>query len=53
MTFEEVGEVGRGKVIEDFVGDEQDLELNLLLYWEPVKLFEDGSDVFSRAGVGE
>ena len=52
MTFE-VGKVGGGKVIEGFVGYEQDLEINLVLYWEPVKLFEDGSDVFSRAGVGE
>lgn len=47
MTFEEVGEVGGGKVIEGFVGDEQDLEINSVLYWEPVKFFEDGSDVFT------
>ena len=25
--------------------------MNSVLYWKPVKLFEDGSDVFSRAGM--
>lgn len=39
--------------MQGFVGDEEDLEVDALLYGEPVKLTEDGGDVFSGAGVSE
>lgn len=53
MGLKEVGEVGRGQVMEGFVSDEEDLEMNALLNGEPVELLKDGGDVVSRAGVGE
>ena len=49
----EVCKVEGDTVIVGFVGDEQDLELNSVVYWEPVKMFEDGSYVFSGAGMVE
>ena len=39
--------------MQGFVGDEEDLEVDALLYGEPVKLTEDGCDVFSGSGVSE
>lgn len=53
MLLQEVGEVGRGQVMEGFVGEEEELVLDAVLNREPVELLEDGGDVFSGAGVGE
>lgn len=40
----------RGEVIQSFAGDEEDLEVDVLLYGEPVSVTEDRSDVFTGAG---
>lgn len=39
-----------GEVIQSFVGDEKDLEVDVLLYGEPGSAAEDRSDVFTGAG---
>lgn len=40
-----------GEVIQSFVGDEKDLEVDVLhLYGEPVNVAKDRSDVFTGAG---
>jgi len=41
------------RVVKGFVGDDENLELDSLLYWEPVDLLKDWGDVISGAGVGE
>ncbi|XP_038551004.1 NLR family CARD domain-containing protein 3-like [Micropterus salmoides] len=41
----------RGLVIEGFVGEEEDFELNTLWNWEPLKILEDLGDVVP--GMGE
>ena len=50
VAKEEVREVRGGKVVQGFVGGEEDLEVDALLYGEPVELTEDGCDVFSGSG---
>ena len=40
-------------MVQSFVGDEEDLEVDVFLYGEPVKVMEVWSDVVSGAGVGE
>ena len=53
VAMEQVSEVGRGLVMEGFVCEEEDFELNTLWNWEPVEALEDRSDVIMGAGVGE
>ena len=53
MAVEQVSEVGRGLVMEGFVCEEEDFELNALWDREPVEVLEDGGNVFTGAGVGE
>lgn len=53
MTVEQVSEVGRGLVIEGFMSEEKDFELNSLWHREPMKVLKDWGDVFSCAGMGE
>lgn len=53
VAMEHVSEVGRGLVMEGFVCEEEDFELNALWNWEPVEFLEDRSDVITGAGVGE
>jgi len=51
--MEKVSEVGRGLVMEGFVCEEEDFELNMLWNWEPVEVLEDRSDVITGVEVGE
>ena len=47
MAVEQVTEVGRGLVMEGFVCEEKDFELNSLWDREPVEVPEDRGDVVS------
>ena len=51
MGDEEVRQVGRGKVVESFEGQEEDFEVDALFDGEPVESEENRSDVFTRPGV--
>lgn len=53
MVVEQVSEVGRGLVIEGFMSEEKDFELNSLWHREPMKVLKDWSDVVAGASVGE
>ena len=53
VAVEQVSEVGRGLVMEGFVWEEEDFELNLLWGREPVEVLEDRGNVVTGAGVGE
>lgn len=53
MLFQEVSEVGWGQVMEGLVGEQEELVLDAVLNRKPVKLLEDWSDMFSRAGTSE
>ena len=53
MGDEEVRQVGRGKVVESFEGQEEDFEVDALFDGEPVESEENRSDVFTRPGVCE
>jgi len=48
-----VREVRRGLVMEGFVGEEEELEVDLVLDREPMELLEYRGDMFTGAGVGE
>ena len=50
MAVEQVGEVAGGLVVEGFVGEEEDFEVDPVRNGEPV---EDRGDVLTGAGVGE
>jgi hypothetical protein len=45
MGDEEVRQVGRGKVVESFEGQEEDFEVDALFDGEPVESEENRSDV--------
>ena len=51
--MEQVGEVAGGLVVEGFVGEEEDFEVDPVRNGEPVKFLEDRGDVLTGAGVGE
>ena len=51
--MEQVSEVGRGLVMEGFVCEEEDFELNTQWNWEPEEVLQDRSDVITGAGAGE
>lgn len=51
--MEQVCEVRGGQVVEGFECDEEDFELDALWDGEPVKIAEDGGDMFAGAGVRE
>ena len=51
--MEGISEVWGGEIVQSFVGDEKNLGFDALLYREPVKETEDGSDMLSGAGVDE
>lgn len=51
--MEEISQVWGSEVIKSFVGDEEDLEMYTLFNGKPVKLTEDGGDVFSGGGSSE
>ena len=53
MVAKQIGEVGGGLVVEGFVGEEEDFEVDALRDREPVELLEDWGDVVTGAGVGE
>ena len=53
VVVEQVGEVAGGLVVEGFVGEEEDYEMDALRDREPVELLEDWGDVVTGAGVGE
>ena len=52
MVVQPVCEVAGGLVVEGFVSNEEDFEVDSLTDGEPVEVLEDGSDVVSGAGVG-
>ena len=53
MVVEQVCEVGRGLVMEGFVGEKEELEVVLMWDREPVQVLQNRADVFVGAGVGE
>ena len=53
MVVEQVSEVWGCLVVEGFVGEEKNLEVNPLGDREPVEVLEDRGDVIMSAGVGE
>lgn len=53
MAVEQVTEIGRGLVMEGFVSEKKDFELNSLWDREPVEVPDDRGDVVTGAGVGE
>lgn len=53
MVVEQVSEVGRGLVIESFMSEEKDFELNSLWHRETMKVLKDWSDVVAGESVGE
>jgi len=53
VTGEQVSEVGGSLVVEGFVGEEKDFELDALWDREPVEFLEDRGDVVTGAGAGE
>ena len=48
VAMEEICYVRGCKVVLRFVGGEGDLEIDASFYWKPMKLTEDGSNVFSE-----
>ena len=53
MGDEEVGQVGRGQVVESLESQADYFEIDTLFDGEPVESVENGSDVFTRPGVSE
>ena len=53
VEADQVSEVGGGLVMEGFVGEEKDFELDALRDREPVEFLKDGGDMVAGAGVGE
>ena len=53
VAMEEICYVRGCKVVLRFVGGEGDLEIDASFYWKPMKLTEDGSNVFSGGGVSK
>lgn len=43
METEEIGQAPGGEVVQSFTGDEEDLEIDVLLYGEPLCAMEDRS----------
>lgn len=52
VVVEEASEVGGSLVMEGFLREEKDFELDLLWDREPAEVLEDGGDVVTGAGVG-
>lgn len=52
VLLKEIGEIGRGQVMDGLVGEEEDIVLDVVWYVKPVELFENGGDVVSGAGAG-
>ncbi len=42
---------GGSQVVEGFVGDDKEFEVDALRDWEPVEVMKDGSDVVAGTGV--
>ncbi|MEQ2211533.1 hypothetical protein XENOCAPTIV_005342 [Xenoophorus captivus] len=53
VTVEQIGEVAWGSVMEGFVGEKEDFEINSLGDTEPVELLQNWGDVVTGAGLGE
>lgn len=51
--MEQIIEVEGGLVMEGFMSEEKDFELDPLWDREPVEVLEDSNDVVTGAGVGE
>lgn len=51
--MEEVRQVGGGQVVEGFIGDDEEFEMDTLGDWEPVEVMKDRGDVVTGAGVSE
>ena len=45
IGVERITEIDRGKVVEAFEGKQMDFERYTVLYWKPMKFFEDWSDM--------
>ena len=50
MVVQQVCEVGGGLIVEGFVSNQEDFEVDSLTDGGPVEVLEDGSDVVSGAG---
>ena len=51
--IQHVGEVGGSLIVEGFMGEEENFELDAQFDGEPMEVLEDRGDVVSGSGVGE